>query len=555
MIEEIEQDMKSLRLQQFPSRGAELWWSQASSCLAGSPSQPVPTCCTSRRAERSRPPASIEGNHVVIELPEGKYEFLREDFRKLVPGFTPQREWDARRQEAQSAGFTARYEAVWWAIENGLASEAAAELRASHGTTRTHAPTARMVAALDKLDGRATDPELLRVPQGPGNLDQHRSGPHVVLLHQPGRRHEAEERVALLERVITGYYLLFAAQGIELSVPTRRLIFAWFADQKDYLAFLHSQNADAFATTRGYYHPTWNAVVAYDAPSSDRQQSGQETASARREELRQFQTTVDRLPARARLRVTLTGESARTLGRADALALIDRLEREVRREELLLDLERRAINDGTATHEMIHLLAANSGLLPRHDAFPIWLQEGLAMQFEVIRGGRWAGIGRVHDLRLPDWRRIQPPPPLEPLVRDTGYGRGYQRDLYAQAWSLVYYLRAQHPEQFLTFLDLLRSPDAALAELSPGRSLLSTAFQPRLRHRSRGPRARLARVHVHAPDAPGAPRPDPGPQHLLRLRTRSDSNRRRRSRSHQELMELTESPPIVNNLTLHADGA
>ena len=84
------------------------------------------------------------------------------------------------------------------------------------------------------------------------------------------------------------------------------------------------------------------------------------------------------------------------------------------------------------------------------------------MQFEVIRGGRWAGIGRAHDLRLPDWRRIQPPLRLEPLVRDAGFGRGYNRDLYAQAWALVYYLRAQHPQQFLTFLDLLRAPDAGL---------------------------------------------------------------------------------------------
>ena len=174
--------------------------------------------------------------------------------------------------------------------------------------------------------------------------------------------------------------------------------------------------------------------------------------------------------------MTLTGESARTLGRADAFGLLGRLEREVRREELLLDLERAAINDGTATHELVHLLAANSGLLPHHDAFPIWLQEGLAMQFELIRGGRWAGIGRVHDVRLADWRRIQPPPRLEPLVRDAGYGRGYQRDLYAQAWSLVFFLRAQHPEQFLKYLDLLRSSDATLAEQSPPDRYF-TAFQ------------------------------------------------------------------------------
>ena len=124
-------------------------------------------------------------------------------------------------------------------------------------------------------------------------------------------------------------------------------------------------------------------------------------------------------------------------------------------------------DDGTAAHEMIHLLAANSGLLPHHSAFPIWLQEGIAMQFEVVRGGRWAGIGRANDLRLPDWRRIQPSPRLEPLVRDLGFGRGYQRDLYAQSWSLVFFLRSRHSSQFLTFLDLLRSSDDTLSELAP----------------------------------------------------------------------------------------
>ena len=126
---------------------------------------------------------------------------------------------------------------------------------------------------------------------------------------------------------------------------------------------------------------------------------------------------------------------------------------------MLLDLDRRSIDLGTAAHEMIHQLAVESGLVPRHDAFPHWLHEGLAAQFEVIRGGRWSGISRAHDLRLPDWRKIQDPIALERLVRDAGFGRGYQRDPYAQAWALVYYLRTRHSREFLTFLDLLRGPD------------------------------------------------------------------------------------------------
>ena len=128
------------------------------------------------------------------------------------------------------------------------------------------------------------------------------------------------------------------------------------------------------------------------------------------------------------------------------------------RRQLLLEMDRRAIDLGTAAHEMVHQLVAVSGLAPRHDVFPAWLHEGFAAQFEVIRGGRWAGISRAHDLRLPDSRSVHPPPRLAALIRDEGFGRGYQRDLYAGSWALVYYLRERHPRRFFSYIDLLRAP-------------------------------------------------------------------------------------------------
>lgn len=402
--------------------------------------------------------ARDDGERILIETPDQTYEFRGEDFRKRVPGFVPGQEWAGRRRQALPGGFGARYEALWWAIENGLATEAVAEIRELHKLDPNHAPTARMAAALDRLARPASDRDFAAFRQALGAPMELAHGAHVVLLHQETEA-EASAQIDLLERVITSFYVSFAAEGLELEVPRRRLIFARFADQKSYLAFLRTQNAGAFSTTRGYYHPTWNAVVTYDGRDSDSQRIGREDAQARRDELRRFREIVDRLPARGKLRVTLTGEPARTLNRSDALALADRLEREIHRKELLLDLDRSAIDDGTAAHEMVHLLAANSGLRPRHDAFPVWLQEGIAMQFEVVRGGRWAGIGRANDLRLPDWRAIQPAPDLESLVRDVGYGRGYQQQRYAQAWALVYYLRSRRSTEFLKFLDLLRGPD------------------------------------------------------------------------------------------------
>ncbi len=410
-----------------------------------------------RKGGEAQLPATIDADRVVLNLPEGKLELARDDIRKFVPGFWPASEWEPRRQKARSAGLDARFAAVWWAIENGLTAEVAGELRELHKLGPKNRPISRMAAVLDQLDQPCPDPEFDRFQKALKIETRLARGPHVIVLHQHSDA-EADERVALLERVISGYYLVFAAQGIELTVPRRRLVSAWFADQKDYLNFLRSEDAMAFATTRGYFHPTWNAVVAYDARSGDPQRSARDKLANRRDELRRYGERVEQAPARSRIKIKLADEPARTVARSEARTLLARIDGEITCETMLLDLDWRSIDLGTAAHEMIHQLVVESGLVSGHDQFPVWLHEGLAAQFEVIRGGRWAGISRGHDLRLPDWRRLDDPLRLERLVRDAGFGRGYQRDLYAQAWALVYFLRTQRPGQFLTFIDLLRGP-------------------------------------------------------------------------------------------------
>ncbi len=410
-----------------------------------------------RKGGEAQLPVKIEGDRVTLIMPDGPIELRHDDFRAIVPAFWPEAEWEARRRKAQNMGFAARYAAAWWAIENGLTKEVIPEIRALQQVDTKHASTARMAAVLDRLDRPCADPNFAAFHHALGGEFAVARGPHVLLLHQHSDA-DAQERIATLERVLTGYHLLLAASGIELIVPSRRLVSAWFATQKDYLAFLHAQGADAFATTRGYFHPTWNAVVAFDARGTDQDRKARENLTSRREELRRLTERVDRAPARSRVKLKVTGEPARTVGRLEAKAFLDRIDREITSEVVLLELDRRSIDLGTAAHEMIHQLAANTGLVAQHGVFSYWLNEGFAAQFEVIRGGRWAGISRAHDLRLPDWRKLVEPLPLERLVRDAGFGHGYSRDLYAQAWALVYYLRTQHAQQFLTFLDLLRSP-------------------------------------------------------------------------------------------------
>jgi hypothetical protein len=320
-----------------------------------------------------------------------------------------------------------------------------------------------MADVLDRLERPCSDPDFAAFQHALGIEAKLARGPHVILFHQHSEV-EANERIALLERVITGFHLLFAAQGIELEVPRRRLISAWFADKNDFLQFLHAEDADAFASTRGYYHPTWNAVVAFDARSTTEQRTTRERFASRREELRRLAEQVEHVPARGRIRVKVGDDPARIVSRGEAKALIERQKGEITSETLMLELDWRAIDLGTAAHEMIHQLATDSGLVAHHATFPHWLHEGFAAQFEVIRGGRWAGISRAHDLRLPDFRRMQSPPRLDRLVRDAGFGRGYHRDLYAQAWALVFYLRTQRPREFLTFIDLLRGSSLTVQE-------------------------------------------------------------------------------------------
>jgi hypothetical protein len=416
-----------------------------------------------RKGGEAQLPAKTDGSRVLLSMPDREVEIARDNLRKLVPGFWPEAEWPARLRQAPARDFEARFTAAWWALENGLTSEAATVVRELHQLDPKHAALARMAKALERLDQPCPDPDLQAFQKALGIEVHVARGPHVILLHQHSER-EASERIAVLEKVITSFYLLFAADGIELSAPRQRLVSAFFADKADFLAFLHTEQADAFATTRGYFHPTWNAVVAFDARSTKEQRDARAKLAARRDELSRFSQQLAGAPARARIRIELGGEPIRTVGRSEAKAAIARVEGEITCETLLLDLDWRSIDLGTAAHEMVHQLAAESGLAPRHGAFPAWLHEGLAAQFEVIRGGRWSGISRAHDLRLPDWRKLESPLPLERLVRDAGFGHGYQRDLYAQAWALVYYLRTRHSREFLTFLDLLRGPDSGEEE-------------------------------------------------------------------------------------------
>ncbi|MDB5349073.1 MAG: hypothetical protein JWN86_320 [Planctomycetota bacterium] len=402
-------------------------------------------------------PVVIEGSVVVLDAPGESLRFPRTDFTRIEVGFDPRRDWPARRDKAMKGGASERLAAALWALDFGLVPEAVAMIGRAGAVDPEHQPTARMCDVVNRLKAVLPDPELAPILRSAPPGHRLARGPHILLIHEHSDS-EAAERVAILEQVITAYYLHFSSLGIELAVPQHRFPSIWFAKKADYVSFLRGEGAEAFLTTRGYHHPTRGLVVAYDCRDDPPRKKARIDVDARRSELDRFAAQVGKLRPGSRVRVSLEGKPPQEIRAEEARDLHEKLRRQVSRQELVLALGRREIDLGVAAHETVHQLVAASHLAPRHDAFPNWLHEGLAMQFETIRAGRWAGLSSPSPLRLRDYRRLKTAPSVISTTRDVGLGRGYQEEGYARAWALVYYLRSQRPSAFVAILDGLRLP-------------------------------------------------------------------------------------------------
>lgn len=410
-----------------------------------------------------------KGDTIEVHAPGGPYSFQKSDFRHIEPIPWPETAWPELKAKALQGGSEDRSNAAAWALQRGLATEAAAMFRSAVRVGPDSQPAKRCVSALDRLEAPIPTPHLDAIRRALGGRFQAVEGPHVVLLHQHDAA-EAADRLAFLESIVLAYYLEFARLGFDLPAPRRILPVAWFASRDDYQAFLKREGASAFLSTRGYHHPGRGMVAFYDARSDPDHQQDRKDLETRLAELHALERGVERMTARDRVRLSVGDEPPRMLDRKGAEQAVETLRRRIDRQNLLTELRDRKLDLGTSAHEMVHLLVAASRLSPRPGAFPHWLGEGLAMQFEAVRGDRWAGLGVPSPLRLKDWRTLKPSPALEPLLHDVGLGHGYRQAPYAAAWALVYDLRTHDPSAFVALIDRLRLPPLDPdAETSPDR--------------------------------------------------------------------------------------
>jgi hypothetical protein len=123
-------------------------------------------------------------------------------------------------------------------------------------------------------------------------------------------------------------------------------------------------------------------------------------------------------------------------------------------------------NRETVTHEAMHQLTFNTGLLERRDDIPLCIVEGLGMYCEHRRRSGRSEPGQVNPRRLKALAMIQRRMKWislpELLTNDAGwFTRGEDRRelCYAQSWVLVYHLmtdRVRLP-QFRDYLRAIRS--------------------------------------------------------------------------------------------------
>lgn len=369
---------------------------------------------TFRKGGRLECSATVRGEKVFVETASGRFAFPRGDFVSIRPSDPPEKLWPKRLEAALRGDAQDRADAVYEAMENGLTTDCESLLRrcARIDRDRLDPALARMLSALDRLKAGRPEPDLRPLTHClPGRFDV-AQGPLFLLLHRKTAA-EAEARLALLEQVASTFMLWSAAHGFELPAPDRKLVCVWFDNRRDYANFLDREGAGGLADTSGYFHPGRRLIALCDSS----------------------------------VEPSLTSAASSNPSADDSARLC-----------LLAEQTRQAIDLGASAHETIHLLVSETGFSPRCDSFPLWLHEGLAMQFEAIRFGRWAGVSRISPIRLAHLRRLPSRPRLSPLIRDDGFDRGYSSDRYAQAWSLVYYLSHARPRAFFSYLDQLRVP-------------------------------------------------------------------------------------------------
>ena len=265
-------------------------------------------------------------------------------------------------------------------------------------------------------DGGHHDPSqspdvLVLLPDWLGNGFSVSSTDHFCVAHDSGMP-QARQLADRLEEAFLQFQSFFEQSGFELQSPPMRLSWISFSDQDLFAQYVRRAEKTDVSRLSGYYSAKTNRVVIVESASPDR------------------------LAAEQTAPVQIAGD-------------------------VLGDIAPKTVtNDPNQfvkiAHELAHQLAFNTGLQKRGVMYPLWVSEGLAMQYEtkltLPHRGNTDRSDRLVEMQIHN-RLI----PLERFASITRLpaNRDYCEDLYAQAWGFFDFLLTRHPDVLQNYLKSL----------------------------------------------------------------------------------------------------
>lgn len=257
---------------------------------------------------------------------------------------------------------------------------------------------------------------------------------HYVMLHDTQenpseKRSRAKKRLELLEQVYESFFLKFALDGIVLTPPKEHLMVMLFAEEQTYLRYATSLDPE-LRSASGFWSPQDNIGVFFDQGTTEEMKG-----------LLQISEELNLAKRRARG----TANSREVAQVANSLDLLLRIAREES------DIE-------VVSHEAVHQLAGNTGIMPRNTISLRWAHEGLASYFECPAAAGWAGVGAVNETRLIGYKKIIRSPQLaslellvSDLLFDAARNDGAVLDAYGYAWALTHFLMEKRFQELIQY--------------------------------------------------------------------------------------------------------
>lgn len=394
----------------------------------------------------------LPGRSIVFQIPNVGYLRLHADTSRIIKAPTREERFHrmlclAERQHDVDGTLNA----ARFALRNGLLDCFYQAARASWKLDPCH-PTVQRLAVVEKRlkrplhDAQRSMARLRRLLPRTG-VDLTTSD-HYVLMYDadpaegdPRQQVLVEKRLELLERAYRTFFFKFALEGKLLTPPVERLPIVLFRRQEDYLHYA-SMSAPNLSQSAGFWSPSSNIAAFVN------QDTHQFHRSLRRD------ATLLGLHSADLVRSHVPG-SRDTVQLAGAMGK-------------LADILQDQSDVSVVTHEAVHQLAGNTGLIPRRQFMLVWIHEGLASYFETPAGANWGGAGAVNSFRLQFYRALQQDEAhakLDFLVSDQIFAAASDEAgrtaAYGQAWALTYFLMEERFDDLIKYYQRISELDAS----------------------------------------------------------------------------------------------